>query len=45
VQRDRAEARSLAIQRTPAFFINGRRFTDEVDLPNLRDWIDEALGR
>lgn len=45
VQRDRAEARSLAIQRTPAFFINGRRFSDQVDLPNLRDWIDQELGR
>ena len=45
VLRDRTEARTLEIQRTPAFFINGRRFCDEVDLPNLRDWIDEELGR
>lgn len=45
VQRDRTEGRSLEIRRTPAIFINGRRFTDEIDLPSLRDWIDEELGR
>ena len=45
VQRDRAEARSLEIHRTPAIFINGRRYTDELDLPSLTDWIDEELGR
>jgi hypothetical protein len=45
VQRDRTEARSLAIQRTPALFINGRRYTDAIDLPSLEDWIDEELGR
>ena len=44
VLRDRTEARTLGIQRTPAFFINGRKFTDEVDVPNLKDWIDEELG-
>jgi protein-disulfide isomerase len=45
VQRDKTEARSLEIHRTPAIFINGRRYTDEIDLPSLKDWIDEALGR
>ena len=45
VQRDKTEARSLEIRRTPALFINGRRYTDEVDLPSLKDWIDEELGR
>ncbi|HEX7501174.1 MAG TPA: thioredoxin domain-containing protein [Polyangia bacterium] len=45
VQRDKAEARSLEIHRTPAIFINGRRYTDELDLPSLKDWIDEELGR
>ena len=45
MQRDRAEARSLEIHRTPAIFINGRRYTDELDLPSLKDWIDEELGR
>jgi protein-disulfide isomerase len=45
VQRDKTEARSLEIHRTPALFINGRRYTDEVDLPGLQDWIDEELGR
>jgi protein-disulfide isomerase len=45
VQRDKTEARSLEIHRTPAIFINGRRYTDEVDLPSLKDWIDEELGR
>jgi len=45
VQRDRAEGRDLEIRRTPALFINGRRYTDELDLPGLKDWIDEELGR
>ncbi len=45
VQRDKTEARSLEIHRTPAVFINGRRYTDELDLPGLEDWIDEELGR
>jgi protein-disulfide isomerase len=45
VQQDRAEARSLGIHRTPAVFINGRRYPYELDLPGLRDWIDEELGR
>jgi 2-hydroxychromene-2-carboxylate isomerase len=45
VQRDRTEARELEIRRTPGIFINGRRFTDEIDLPSLKDWIDEELGR
>jgi len=45
VQRDRTEGRSLQIRRTPAIFINGRLFADEPDLPGLKDWIDEELGR
>ncbi|HEX7508979.1 MAG TPA: thioredoxin domain-containing protein [Polyangia bacterium] len=45
VKVDQAEARSLEIHRTPAIFINGRRYTDELDLPSLKDWIDEELGR
>jgi thiol-disulfide isomerase/thioredoxin len=45
VQRDKTEARSLEIRRTPAIFINGRRYTDEPDLSSLEDWIDEELGR
>jgi len=45
VQRDKTEARSLEIKRTPGIFVNGRRYTDEVNLPSLKDWIDEELGR
>lgn len=45
VASDKQEARDLSIRRTPAFFINGRRFTDEVELASLSDWIDEELGR
>jgi protein-disulfide isomerase len=45
VQRDRAEGRGLEIRRTPGIFLNGRRYTDEIDLPSLKDWIDEELGR
>jgi protein-disulfide isomerase len=45
VQQDRTEGRSLEIRRTPAIFLNGRRYTDEIDLVSLRDWVDEELGR
>ncbi len=45
VQGDKTEARSLEIHRTPAVFINGRRYTDELDLASLKDWVDEELGR
>jgi protein-disulfide isomerase len=45
VLRDRTEGRSLEIRRTPAIFINGRRFGDDIDLANLKDWVDEELGR
>jgi protein-disulfide isomerase len=45
VQRDRAEGRSLEIRRTPAIFVNGRLYSDDLDLSSLRDWIDEELGR
>lgn len=45
VQRDRDEARALEIRRTPAIFIDGRKYTDDLDLPSLSDWIDEELGR
>jgi protein-disulfide isomerase len=45
VQRDRTEGVGLEIHSTPAIFINGRRYTDEPDLPGLKDWIDEELGR
>jgi glutaredoxin len=42
---DRTEGTGLEIHRTPAIFINGRRYSDEIDLPSLKDWIDEELGR
>ncbi len=45
VQRDRTEGRTLEIHRTPAVFINGRRYSDELDLASLKDWLDEELGR
>ncbi|HEX7599018.1 MAG TPA: thioredoxin domain-containing protein [Polyangia bacterium] len=45
VMRDRDEGRSLQIRKTPAIFINGRRYLDEPDLPGLKDWIEEELGR
>jgi predicted DsbA family dithiol-disulfide isomerase len=45
VQRDKTEGVGLEIHRTPAIFINGRRYDDEPDLPGLKDWIDEELGR
>ena len=45
VQRDKAEGIALEIHRTPAIFINGRRYSDAVDVSSLKDWIDEELGR
>jgi predicted DsbA family dithiol-disulfide isomerase len=45
VLRDRTEGRALEIHQTPAIFINGRRYSDELDVLSLKDWIDEALGR
>jgi thiol-disulfide isomerase/thioredoxin len=45
VKLDKDEARSLEIHRTPGIFINGRRYTDEIDLPSLTDWVAEELGR
>jgi thiol-disulfide isomerase/thioredoxin len=45
VKLDKDEARSLEIHRTPGIFINGRRYSDEIDLPSLMDWIAEELGR
>jgi len=45
VQRDKAEGVALEIHRTPAIFINGRRYADALDVPSLKDWIDEELGR
>lgn len=45
VLRDRTEGRALEIRNTPAIFLNGRRYADALDLPSLKDWIDEELGR
>ncbi|MBN2576569.1 MAG: thioredoxin domain-containing protein [Deltaproteobacteria bacterium] len=45
VYRDRTEGIGLEIHRTPAIFVNGRRYSDDLDLPSLKDWIDEELGR
>jgi len=45
VQRDRSEGRSLEIRRTPAIFIDGRHYSDDLDIASLKDWIDEELGR
>lgn len=45
VLRDRTEGRTLEIRQTPAIFINGRRYSDDLDVASLKDWIDEELGR
>jgi 2-hydroxychromene-2-carboxylate isomerase len=45
VQRDRAEGNDLQIHMTPAIFINGRRYSDGLDFPSFKDWVDEELGR
>jgi protein-disulfide isomerase len=42
VARDRAEASALGLRGTPTFFIDGRRMTDPMALPDFLDWIAEA---
>jgi protein-disulfide isomerase len=45
IKRDKVEGSDLEIRSTPAIFINRRRYADALDLPSLKDWIDEELGR
>ena len=45
VQADKSEGGALHIVATPTLFINGRKYGDPLDLPSLKDWIDEELGR
>ena len=45
VQKDRDEGRELGINATPTLFINGRKYTDHLEMKSLKDWIDEELGR
>ncbi|MCS6912829.1 MAG: thioredoxin domain-containing protein [Myxococcales bacterium] len=45
VARERALGDKLEISGTPAFFINGRRYTDRVDYETLRAWVEEELAR
>ncbi len=44
VERDRAEAIRLGFGGTPTFFVNGRIMSDPKTIPELLDWIAEALA-
>lgn len=43
VLRDGIAARRLRLRGTPAFFLNGRPFSDPKNLPTFLDWIEEEL--
>jgi predicted DsbA family dithiol-disulfide isomerase len=45
VQNDKNEGIQLGINATPTILINGRKYTDALELTSLRDWIDEELKR
>ena len=45
VKHEREIGDKLDITGTPAFYINGRKFTDRPDLENLKAWINEELGK
>jgi glutaredoxin len=45
VQADRSEGDELGINGTPTLYINGRKYTDPLDIASLKDWVDEELGR
>jgi predicted DsbA family dithiol-disulfide isomerase len=44
VERDRQQAIGLRIRGTPTFFINGREYTDPKTVPEILDWIAEAIA-
>ncbi|MBW2735145.1 MAG: DsbA family protein [Deltaproteobacteria bacterium] len=44
VLRDGLQARALRLRGTPAFFLNGRPFTDPKNLPTFLDWIEEEIA-
>ena len=41
---DRSEGDDLGINATPTIYINGRKYSDPMDIASLKDWIDEELG-
>lgn len=45
VQRDRSDGDQLGIRSTPTIYINEREYSDTRDVDNLRDWVNEELGR
>jgi thiol-disulfide isomerase/thioredoxin len=45
VEKDKSEGMTLGINSTPTIYINGRKYSDPLDIVSLKDWIDEELGR
>jgi protein-disulfide isomerase len=45
VQLDRGQGERLALEATPTIYINGRLFSDNRDIDNLKDWVNEELNR
>jgi thiol-disulfide isomerase/thioredoxin len=45
VQQDKALGTELGVNSTPSIYINGRKYTDNLEIVSLKDWIDEELGR
>ena len=45
VQRDRDEGVALRINATPSLYVNGRKYTDPLEISSLSSWVDDELGR
>lgn len=45
VEQDKSEGKSFGITSTPTIYVNGRKFTGRHDMANLKDWVEEELGR
>ncbi len=44
VMSDRAEGDKLGLEGTPSIFVNGRFYSDRLQLSDFRDWVNEELA-
>jgi protein-disulfide isomerase len=45
VQQDKELGSELGVNSTPSIYLNGRKYTDNLEIVSLKEWIDEELGR
>jgi protein-disulfide isomerase len=45
VSQDKSDGKALGITSTPTIYVNGRQFSGRHDLANLKDWVEEELGK